>query len=101
MTKEERKLVNASFKAVKELITKCDLDPYYKGELLRLINKVIRNKNSHFRNRTTDFASLFSWYNNDFLRPSKPSEWSTIGLYLNKGVYKEYVISIIDKIHSK
>ena len=104
MTKQERKLVNASFKAVKELITKCSLDPYYKGYLLMRINKVIKNTSSHFvvSNVTTDFAILFAWHQNITFDVEHEIEWCTIGIYLNKNedYYKTQIEDSIDKINS-
>ena len=82
MTKQENRNRIDSFKAVKVLITNCTLDPYYKGKLLSAINKVIKNKKSHFRvdSVTTNFATLFSWFDNAI--GIYQIDWSTIGICL-------------------
>ena len=106
MTKQEKRNTIDSFKAVKVLITNCDLDPYYKGELLRLINKVILNKKSHFSQSevNVNFADLFSWNSNKKDGYNNNIDWSCIGLYLSSNTtkyFRDNTISTIDVIKFK
>ena len=101
MTKQERKLVNASFKEIKKLITACDLDPEYKGKLLQLFNKVIRNINSHFSisKITTELSILMDWSKNNYFYNKDIWFWSIITLYLNNNddYYKDRIVDMLDK----
>lgn len=101
MTKQDKRNNIDSFKAVKVLITKCDLDPYYKGELLRLINKVIKNNKSHFVGHpvTTRLSMLFDWSANNYLYCNVSDFWSYLDNYLedNAEYFGRAIVRWIDE----
>ena len=109
MTKQEHKNTTASFKLIKQLITKCDLDPYYKGLLLSAINKVIRMKDVHFRIDTpiTNISRLFNWNAAKILKKGDNYNfWLTMACYIDEvsnpeyttenSLFKKQLINILD-----
>lgn len=89
-----------AFKEIKKRITECDLDPLQKGYLMMRINKVIKNKDSHFKsgNASEGFAFLFDWGKNSNSGINDTvSFWSMTGLYLMQGgdFYKKEVVRFI------